>query len=432
MRQLAGLEDWVAERFQRHAGDADMVRQELLAEKGIALSLRTIERAVAPLRRGLAATPLAQSPEAVPVLRPLLPTAERLLPYLRRIDLTRFYSNHGPLSVELEARLAQTFGLPVGGLVCTSSGTSALVGAILATAGRATPERRLAIVPALTFAATACAAEACGYQPYFADVDSESWMLDPGQLINHCQRQRIGLVIPVAPFGRPVPQASWQRFCEATGIPVVIDGAASFAGLAEQSGALLGAVPVAISFHATKPFATGEGGAVATRDLPLAERIGQALNFGIAGIRDCRIASTNGKMSEYHAAVGLAELDGWLEKSAALQRVAEHYQRCLARAGLSGQFHGAPDIGLNHALFRCRDVAEAKRIGRRLGEDGIEFRLWYGMGVHRQSYYADIPHDRLEVTDRIAPCLLGLPMAPDFAESTIERVVRSLAGATQF
>jgi transposase len=54
-RALAGLEGWLAERFRRHGGNADVVRQELLAEKGIALSLRTIEREVAPFRRDLAA-----------------------------------------------------------------------------------------------------------------------------------------------------------------------------------------------------------------------------------------------------------------------------------------------------------------------------------------------------------------------------------------
>lgn len=54
-RALAGLEGWLAERFRRHGGNADVVRQELLAEKGIALSLRTIEREVSPLRRDLAA-----------------------------------------------------------------------------------------------------------------------------------------------------------------------------------------------------------------------------------------------------------------------------------------------------------------------------------------------------------------------------------------
>ncbi len=54
-RTLAGLEDWIAERFRRHGGNADVVRLELAAEKGVTLSLRTIEREVAPLRRELEA-----------------------------------------------------------------------------------------------------------------------------------------------------------------------------------------------------------------------------------------------------------------------------------------------------------------------------------------------------------------------------------------
>src|SRR5215210_8568034 len=54
-RALDGLEVWLAERFRRHRGNADVVRQELLGEHGIAVSLRTVERAVASLRRELAA-----------------------------------------------------------------------------------------------------------------------------------------------------------------------------------------------------------------------------------------------------------------------------------------------------------------------------------------------------------------------------------------
>ena len=54
-KTLAGYEDWLAERFRRHAGNADVVRQELEAEEGIKVSLRTLERAVAHLRRELTA-----------------------------------------------------------------------------------------------------------------------------------------------------------------------------------------------------------------------------------------------------------------------------------------------------------------------------------------------------------------------------------------
>lgn len=52
---LAGHEEWLAERFRRHGGNADVVRQELASEKGVTVSLRTVERAVAPLRQALRA-----------------------------------------------------------------------------------------------------------------------------------------------------------------------------------------------------------------------------------------------------------------------------------------------------------------------------------------------------------------------------------------
>src|SRR5437764_1859360 len=88
---------------------------------------------------------------AIPVLRPCLPSAERLLPYLRRIDATRLYTSWGPLALELEERLCRVFSLPHGGVVSASSGTSALTAAILTAAGRGAGGRRLATVPALTF-----------------------------------------------------------------------------------------------------------------------------------------------------------------------------------------------------------------------------------------------------------------------------------------
>src|ERR1700749_342821 len=54
-KKLDGLSDWIGERFHRHAGNADVVRQELASEKGLVVSLRTVERATAPLRRELVA-----------------------------------------------------------------------------------------------------------------------------------------------------------------------------------------------------------------------------------------------------------------------------------------------------------------------------------------------------------------------------------------
>ena len=217
-----------------------------------------------------------------PVLRPQLPDAESLLPYLRRIDSARIYTNHGPLAAELESRLAERLALPTSGVACAASGTAALVGAILAVAGRASRERPFAVMPAFTFVATAVAAELCGYRPYLVDIDPESLLIDPQDLLDHPVLDHAGLVIPVAAFGRPPQQQGWRSFQERTTIPVVIDGAASFDRLEEAPPHGLGSIPVVLSFHATKAFGVGEGGGVAASDARLIERIVQALNFGFA------------------------------------------------------------------------------------------------------------------------------------------------------
>jgi dTDP-4-amino-4,6-dideoxygalactose transaminase/SAM-dependent methyltransferase len=376
-------------------------------------------------------TPPSRPSATIPMFCPQLPRSGDLLSYLGRIDATRIYSNHGPLLLELERRLCGCLGMPSGGVRCANSGTSALVGAILATAGRATTARPLAVVPAFTFVATAAAVEQCGYRPYLVDVDASSWLLDPEMLIEHPMREHIGLAVPVATFGRPVPQAPWLAFREQTGIPVVIDGAAGFVGVSDNAQAYLGRIPVALSFHATKCFATGEGGAVVCNDIELALRAAQALNFGFSGSRDSRMANTNGKMSEYHAAVGLAELDVWKEKLRDFASVAERYQRRMAEVGLSEWLWSMPDVAPNYVLLDCQSVAIAESVQGSLARSGIDSRLWYGRGLHHHSYLVDVPRGNLAVTESLAPRVIGLPVAPDLSEDSIERVVMAVAAGAR-
>jgi dTDP-4-amino-4,6-dideoxygalactose transaminase len=365
-------------------------------------------------------------PLAIPVLRPLLPSAERLAPYLRRIDEARIYANWGPLVSELETRLARHLGLPEGGVVSAGSGTSALVGAVLASAGRATDDRPLAIVPSFTFAATAVALEQCGYDLYLADVDRESWMLNPDHVAG-LDLDRVGVVVPVAPFGRPVEQAGWMSFRERTGIPVVVDGAASFELVTDPPGSFLGEIPVAMSFHATKSFSTAEGGCVASTDLPLAQTVTQALNFGFHDSRDSAIASTNGKLSEYHAAIGLAELDGWAAKHEAIHAMLAEYRRAFADAGLLDRLVTAPDVASAYVILQCESADETARVCGKLRARSVDFRIWYGAGLHAHTYLAACAREELPVTKDIAPRLLGLPMAPDLAAASIGRIVDAVA-----
>jgi dTDP-4-amino-4,6-dideoxygalactose transaminase len=391
---------------------------------------RALDDHLAHTRRPFVATdPGKEHLERVPVLRPQLADADRLLPYLRQIDTARIYTNWGPLASELERRLAGHFGLGENGVVSASSGTAALVGAILGSAGRARPDRPIALIPAFTFVATAIAVEQCGYQPYLVDVSADTWLLDVDQLVGHPSLNRTGLVVAVAAFGRPVAQEACSAFRRRTGIPVVIDAGASFEAVSADPNRYIGDVPAAMSFHATKSFATGEGGCVVATDAQLSTLVTRALNFGFFADRVCRSASTNGKMSEYHAAVGLAELDDWPRKHAALLAVADRYRARLDSAGLAARFLGAPAVAGCYALFRCADAREATRVQRSLTRSNIEFRLWYGGGLLEQPHFHDVPHDSLSVTERMAPLIIGLPVAADLTETALERVVTALSDA---
>ncbi len=363
----------------------------------------------------------------IPVLRPCLPSTDRLLPYLRRIDATRVYTNWGPLALELEERLCRLFSLPHGGVVSAGSGTSALTAAILTAAGRATGGRRVAIVPALTFVATAVSAESCGYTVRIADVDPETWQLDPERVAARTDLDEVAIVISVAPFGRPAPQAAWLEFRERTGIPVVIDGAATFEAATVRPERILGEIPVAMSFHATKAFATGEGGCVASTDTSLVQQVGQALNFGFSGSRDSATPSLNGRLSEYHAAIGLAELERWSAKQEATARVLNLYRERFDRLGLADHLVCGPEVASPYVLFQARTQPEANDVAASLEGDGISHRLWYGEGLQKHTQYAGCSSDPLPVTEELASRLLGLPFAVDLDEPAVERIGAAVA-----
>jgi dTDP-4-amino-4,6-dideoxygalactose transaminase len=357
------------------------------------------------------------------VYRASLPRAERLLPYLATIDTNRWYTNRGELVSTLEARLGDLLGAGSAKVITAASGTAAIEAAILATAGRATPERPLALLPAYTFVATASAVERCGYVPYLLDVDPDTWALAADRLLGHPVLNRAGVVVPVAPYGRAVAQAGWIEFEARANVPVVIDAAAGFEALAADPERLTGTIPVALSFQATKAFSSGEGGAVVWSDFEGLTRVVQSLNFGMLWKRVSTSSGTNGKMSEYHAAVGLASLDEWDEKCRVIRTVAEAYAFAARAHGLAERLVVAPDIASNYALLDAGSPSAANDVVAALGAENIESRWWYGHGLHYEPYLRDAERDLLPQTDRIAPSVVGLPIYCDIGLGDIERTI---------
>jgi dTDP-4-amino-4,6-dideoxygalactose transaminase len=182
-----------------------------------------------------------------------------------------------------------------------------------------------------------------------------------------------------------------------------------------------------LSFHTTKAYSTGEGGAVVSLDADCVLRSARALNFGILGDRNCRGPGLNGKMSEYHAAVGLAELDWWSAKAMAFHRVMADYEREFRAVGLSDRLFRAPDIASCYMLFFCNTAAEAARVAIGLSREGIGHRAWYGAGLQAQPHFLQWSREDFPVTKDLAHRLIGLPAGPTLSRMQIERVASTLA-----
>ncbi len=365
----------------------------------------------------------AATPARIAVARAYMPDIDSVLPYLRRIDEARWYSNYGPMVEDLEARLSERFAAPTC-VATVSSGTLALTLALQALGAR---HGGYCVVPSWTFVATAHAVVQAGLNPWFVDVDPETWMLDPEalrQLLWNAPGP-VQAVIPVAAFGRVPDLEAWERFQSATGIPVVLDAAAAFDPLDDAP------FPTIVSLHATKILGVGEGGFVATRDQALAEMIRRRTNFGFLGNREAQVLATNAKLSEYAAALGLAGLDRWAATRMRYMLAAQRLRIALID---TPQIVFQPGWGAEWISATCvvglpngrTDEVEAS-----LNAERIDTRRWWGQGCHREAAFAGAARTALPVTDQLSRSTIGLPFALDMSDEAISRIAHVLTRAVR-
>jgi dTDP-4-amino-4,6-dideoxygalactose transaminase len=378
----------------------------------------------------------AQAPMRIPLLVPDLPTADELLPWLQQIDKNRWYTNFGPVVHEFEHALSnylasRSCGPPQNEIRLTtvSSGTAAIELAVLA---MAFPERSRVLLPAFTFPATCTAVQRAGLSPVFSDVDEKSWMLTPAIARAVLRHSRYDLVLPVATFGCPQPANEWDEFSRETGIPVLIDAAAGF-GNQEIGGRAL----VAFSFHATKAFGIGEGGLVTARIPELIEKVRRLSNFGIGADGIISRSGGNAKMSEYHAAVGLAQLTRWSALREQNKLIWQAYQRGLKPLGGQIDFQQGPEARAHSQLPVLVPSGRVSHLTTWLTEQGIETRRWYCPPLPKHPAFSDIPcvgpdgKQDLPVTARLADGLLGLPFHTSLKETQIEFICEKMKEGLQ-
>lgn len=362
---------------------------------------------------------------AVPCLVPDLPSVEELLPYLREIQGNRWYTNFGPLAGRYEAELACFAGTSGTGVCAVTFSSATLALSLTLRAMELRPGARV-LLPALTFPASALAVMDAGLTPVFTDVDAKTWDLDPHAVATVSAVTRIDAVMPVTPFGYPVSLASWTRFHAKTAIPVLLDAAGALGTQCTD-----GAIPVVYSLHATKPLGVGEGGVLVTRDKFLAVRARRLSNFGFQE-GTVRHRGTNAKLSEFHAAVGLAQLARSKRILERRRAVLDRYRSLLPaslfkRSTENGEAEQAiPAVLPLHTAGRATEVIECMTRGR------IQTRRWYFPPLHEHPAFAGVERvagrgrAALEVTDFLARSLVGIPFHNFLDDSAVQLVAEAV------
>lgn len=354
--------------------------------------------------------------ESIRVLIPKLPSTDALLPWLLKIDRSRHYTNFGPLCKQLEHELGALVGAPL--TVCVSSGT---IGLELALQGLRLRPGGIVLVPAHTFPATATAIVRSGHTPIFSDVDEGSLVLTPDIARAAAAKKNLDAVLAVSLHGNAQDVEQWDAFTADTGVPVLVDAAGTIGR--QDVGR---STAVVFSLHATKPLAAGEGGLVASRSPSFAEYVRAHSNFGFHSGYVVSIG-TNGKMSEYHAAIGLAALSAWQASSARRQSIYDEYKAAFERRDFGGRIEAVTrsSYSSNFCVRVPPELIEC--LVDKLTRDGIETRRWYWPPLHRHPAFSAFPHaDNLEVTCGIADQVLGLPFHVELDSGDVLRVCDGL------
>ena len=345
-----------------------------------------------------------------PFQRPLLPPPEAWLADLETAYQRRWYSNFGVLADALEARLARRCGRTV---VVTASGTAAL------TAGLLSLHRSGSVVlPSFTFPATFMAVLAAGCTPVLADVDPATWEIGPERieaLMRHLPAMPVA-VLCLRPFGLCRDQGELQEWCERRGIALLIDAAAALGGEIPGGAPVGGQGEMEVfSLHATKVFAVGEGGAIATRP-DRAEQLRSILNFGLDGGVPVRIG-LNGKFSEFSAAVGLAQDRRFDEALRVRRRVAARYDQFFADQWPNWQRPVAPGAPPWQAYPLLAPTPAAREaVERAAAEHSIQLRRYYHPALHATEIGAPFaPQARLPVSEALAERMLCFPLYSDMS-----------------
>jgi len=369
----------------------------------------------------------------VPFLRPNPSKLSRQSAALAEIERSGIFSNYGPVNSRLEERFSRALFRDEHCCVTVANATLGLMLAIKRAVGW-NPRGRYALMPSFTFAAGAQAALWCGLTPLFSDIDSETWLPSAeaeDELLAE-YGDEIAVMVPNATFGNCLDLARYHAISQQRGIPLVVDAAAALGSL-DGEGEPFGigcAHPLVFSMHATKAFATAEGGLIYCADRQVVADIRAMGNFGFGEPRAATMPGLNSKMSEVCALLGLVKLGDYEAAARHRQAMFDRYHALLpefAFQKLTGQRVAHQFVSVlvpeSHS-GRVDEVIEALR------SRGVGAGRYFVPHLAEQPFFQQTcVAGALPATEKIARRIIALPVSDILTESEVDYVCRAFREA---
>lgn len=328
----------------------------------------------------------------------------------------------GPAVEAFEREFAAWLG--VDHAVAVNSGTAALH--LLMLAHGIAPGHEVITSP-FSFVASANAALFAGARPVFADIEIETYGLDPDR-VESAITTRTRAIMPVDLYGHPAAIFDLRDIADRHGILLIEDACqAHGATIDDRKVGALG-VSASFSFYPTKNMTTGEGGMVTTPDPDIAGRVRSLRQHGAVRRYHHEVLGYNFRLTDIAAAIGRAQLAKLDRFNEVRRRNAEILNRGLA--GTPGIVLPSERPGYRHVYhqYTIRVEHDRDRFQERLRELGIGTSVHYELPVHRQPLYVNLGYGPQSYpnAESAAAHVLSLPVHPGLTDADLDRIIDSV------
>lgn len=284
------------------------------------------------------------------------------------------------------------------------------------------------ITPSFTFIATTEVVALLRLKPVFADVDAQTFCMDPSSLEKQITK-KTRAIVPVHLYGQSAPMNEIMELAGKHGLEVVEDNAQAIGsdyafpdGKKYKTGTI-GIVGTTSFFPSKNLGAFGDGGALFTKDAALAETFKMIANHGQKKRYYHEIVGCNSRLDSIQAAilnVKLQLLDEYIERR---RTAADYYDRAFAgHPKIKTPFRAPYSKHVFHQYTLLIEGADRNKLNEFLASRNIPSMIYYPVPAHRQNMFSSFHSDlqKLEVTDWLTERVISLPMHTELDEEQLE------------